>query len=410
MSGSWRLEPLFTLRHALHPFDWLEALKLSDELFARLEALMEMEASLLAEVKAAAGGKSARDLREALRLGTPPPSAAIEQAGCESTIARYEKHRAALGLRYLEERRQLRGVLRDLVQKAGLSSTDRASSRTLDTAGPDAERQLYLRLQMLCARPSFGAETEGRIDDHRPVDLELLTKPGGTFALSMGRALSEHLVARLEAALELSAAYGRSLLNTPEPLRLSTEAIRNRQIHPQLAGIADDQALEVKLQLGLAEVTNGGGARRYELWVGRMESPEGLPRVAHAALQPAEGGGHLPRLGLGGAVYQRERWEVRAEIFEGLADLSLLLEVRRQAHAGRWPRFVVARAAEWQEPTLLDTRSPFAVEVFGARTGGAQWLTFEELYPAPDQLWLRDRQGRYASELWLRLRRVVDQS
>jgi hypothetical protein len=30
---------------------------------------------------------------------------------------------------------------------------------------------------------------------------------------------------------------------------------------------------------------------------------------------------------------------------------------------------------------------------------GADWIRFEEMYPAPEALWLRDARGRYTCEL-----------
>jgi hypothetical protein len=400
MGRAWQLQNRFSLHHARYPFEWLEALSLSDELFARLEALLQMESSLLAEVKAVAGGKSARELREALRIGSDLPAAPIEDAGSGDTAIRYQRQRALLEQRYSDERGLLWQRVRELAQQGGLP------------LGAREDLELYQQLQEGAVRAGAGDDIEsgtvhvsaGEMDVH----MQASSGTDARFAVTMGADLARELPGRLEASLELSFAFGEASADGEAALlRLTPEALRSRQVPQSLCPPAKPGERKVLVRLSLAEVTNGSGSRRYELCVGAVQGIGPDMIAKHPPLLPPEGaGGHLPRLALGGAIYQRERWEARAELFEGLTGLGLFLEVRRQVQGCRWPRSIFVRSGDGVRGAgslLLDTRCPLAVELFGQLIGDARWLMFEEMYPAPEQLWLRDRRGRYVSALGVEL-------
>jgi hypothetical protein len=111
---------------------------------------------------------------------------------------------------------------------------------------------------------------------------------------------------------------------------------------------------------------------------------------------PAEA--HRPRLDLGAATLQREAWALSTAIWGKLRGFDLFVEVQRQRlHLGL-PRFVFARVAGERKPFLVDTTSPFALELLRHHArGGLAHL--EEMSPGPDELWLRDARGRYTFEL-----------
>jgi hypothetical protein len=121
------------------------------------------------------------------------------------------------------------------------------------------------------------------------------------------------------------------------------------------------------------------------------------PQVLHAKLRTQ--GRHLPRLTIGGAVYQRERWELPASTFAQVSGLDLLLAVERERRASGWPRFVFMRSSTERKPYLIDTESPFALELLLYLARAAEHLSLEEMYPAPEQLWLKDERGRYTCEM-----------
>jgi lantibiotic biosynthesis dehydratase-like protein len=121
------------------------------------------------------------------------------------------------------------------------------------------------------------------------------------------------------------------------------------------------------------------------------------PQVLHAKLRTK--GRHLPRLHVGGAVYQRERWELPTTLFSQVSGMDLLLAVERERRASGWPRFVFMRSTVERKPYLIDTVSPFALELLLYLSRGAEQLSVEEMYPAPEQLWLKDERGRYTCEM-----------
>lgn len=127
------------------------------------------------------------------------------------------------------------------------------------------------------------------------------------------------------------------------------------------------------------------------------------PQVLHAPLRTK--GSHLPRLSVGGAVYQRERWDLTAERLAKPTGFEMFLAVQRERRAGGWPRFVFMRSSKERKPYLIDTASPFALDLLSHLAREAERLSVEEMYPAPEQLWLQDARGRYTCELRMQFTR-----
>ncbi|MFP2931148.1 lantibiotic dehydratase [Pyxidicoccus sp. 3LG] len=127
------------------------------------------------------------------------------------------------------------------------------------------------------------------------------------------------------------------------------------------------------------------------------------PQVLHAPLRTK--GSHLPRLSVGGAVYQRERWELPSASLAKPTGFDLFLAIQRERRAGGWPRFVFMRSSKERKPYLIDTASPFAVDLLSHLAREAERLSVEEMYPAPEQLWLKDARGRYTCELRMQFTR-----
>ncbi|NVJ23185.1 hypothetical protein HUW62_18345 [Myxococcus sp. AM011] len=127
------------------------------------------------------------------------------------------------------------------------------------------------------------------------------------------------------------------------------------------------------------------------------------PQVLHAPLRTK--GSHLPRLSIGGAVYQRERWELSSEKLARPTGFDLFLAAQRERRARNWPRFVFMRSSKERKPYLIDTASPFALDLLSHLSREAERLSVEEMYPAPEQLWLQDARGRYTCELRMQFTR-----
>lgn len=128
------------------------------------------------------------------------------------------------------------------------------------------------------------------------------------------------------------------------------------------------------------------------------------PQVLHAPFR-STGSAGLPRVEVGGATYQRRRWERPTSLFDRAGNLEMLLAVRRASRDAGWGRFVFVRSNTERKPYLIDTQCPFALEILRHLARNAERLTLEEMLPAPDDLWLRDDRGRYTFELRMQAER-----
>ncbi|MET0649243.1 MAG: lantibiotic dehydratase [Pyrinomonadaceae bacterium] len=127
-------------------------------------------------------------------------------------------------------------------------------------------------------------------------------------------------------------------------------------------------------------------------------------------LQPLPPSRHTPRFTIDRVVVSRESWRFPpAELaFAHEAD-----EAARFAAARRWqrahglPRFLFAKTPVERKPFYVDMESPALVNIFArhvrraTEAGGVDSLiTFSEMLPTQEDLWLPDAEGRrYTSEL-----------
>lgn len=121
------------------------------------------------------------------------------------------------------------------------------------------------------------------------------------------------------------------------------------------------------------------------------------PLVLHVPLRGE--GQHLPRLQVGAATYQRERWQLQLDALAMQQGLDLVIATERERRVHGWPRFVFTRVASERKPQCIDTHSPFGLELLRRLARDGRLLVIEEMLPAPDGLWLRDEHGRYTCEL-----------
>jgi hypothetical protein len=82
--------------------------------------------------------------------------------------------------------------------------------------------------------------------------------------------------------------------------------------------------------------------------------------------------------------------------------------LRRQAVTSGLPRFVFVRSEAERKPLLIDTWSPFAVDMLGHLAARASHCRAEEMLPGPEELWLSDERGHYTCELRVQFLRDVD--
>lgn len=127
-----------------------------------------------------------------------------------------------------------------------------------------------------------------------------------------------------------------------------------------------------------------------------------LPRVVPPTIDM---GIHTPRITLGSTILQREKWhfsrdllkkgQYQGDSFEWMRDI---LRIFRHYHI---PRHVYVRAASEPKPVYLDTHNYFLLELLHYLLEKNTALTFSEMLPGPEQLWLKSETGSFCSELRL---------
>ncbi|MFI9627279.1 lantibiotic dehydratase [Streptomyces sp. NPDC052042] len=124
------------------------------------------------------------------------------------------------------------------------------------------------------------------------------------------------------------------------------------------------------------------------------------PQVLHPTFTTEDA---QPEVALGSVVLQRSRWQVPAEAFTAPEPSARFLALRRLAR-DTGNRFVFCRSAHERKPYLIDLASPLAADLIGHVARGAEQLGVERMAPGPDELWLRDAEGRrYTSELRMQI-------
>ncbi len=104
-----------------------------------------------------------------------------------------------------------------------------------------------------------------------------------------------------------------------------------------------------------------------------------------------------PRRTLGGLVVQRAHWKLPRVATEQL-DVPELRAEFREAHG--LPRRVFVRSPQEVKPLYIDFEAPVLVELLARLARQAEWLSFSEMLPGPEGLWLRDAAGqRFVCEL-----------
>ncbi|MDQ3716071.1 MAG: lantibiotic dehydratase family protein, partial [Actinomycetota bacterium] len=155
---------------------------------------------------------------------------------------------------------------------------------------------------------------------------------------------------------------------------------------------------------GLVVTLPDGSARAALVVVGEMLS------LLNRAFGVVPRWPHTPRVTVDRLVVARETWRVPAEDFavpRNRPDPDPIGRVTAVADRHGLPRRTFWRARSGTKPVYLDLHSPLLVRLAAASLRDAvpdTSVTFTEMLPGPDQLWLADAQGRrYTSELRLTL-------
>ncbi|MEV7776419.1 lantibiotic dehydratase [Kitasatospora sp. NPDC086791] len=120
------------------------------------------------------------------------------------------------------------------------------------------------------------------------------------------------------------------------------------------------------------------------------------PQVLHPTFTTEDA---QPEVALGSVVLQRSRWQVPTAALAAPEPEARFLALRRLAR-DTGSRFVFCRSARERKPYLIDLASPLAADLISHVAGESEQLGVERMSPGPEELWLRDSEGRrYTSEL-----------
>jgi len=157
--------------------------------------------------------------------------------------------------------------------------------------------------------------------------------------------------------------------------------------------LEDDQLLLRHRDTGQLLRLYTAGDEQLHLWA------LAVPRVMPI---PVRLGTHTPRIEINGAVYQRERWQLpTSEWRGGLATLtSAGLFVRAQKIITRHhiPRYVFVHVASEPKPYYIDFANVFCLELLRQLLLVNEYVTFTEMHPGPEQLWLTEDNQHFCCE------------
>lgn len=137
---------------------------------------------------------------------------------------------------------------------------------------------------------------------------------------------------------------------------------------------------------------------------------EFLSRLIYGSFKMFPPSRHMPRITIDRMVVSREAWHFAPQDLPFASEktpLERFIATRRWAQSHEMPRFVFAKVATEPKPCFIDFDSPMYVEMFlkmvrqDLREDPAAFsLAITEMLPAPDRLWLQDKDGEhYTSEL-----------
>ena len=222
----------------------------------------------------------------------------------------------------------------------------------------------------------------------------------------------EEVEAEVEEIMRTLPAYHNitAVLNTRKHKGLLYEAFPGKLV--QLFGKPSERAREVLAfndlvvrmqgdELALIHKPTGerlmiytGGDEQLHLWT------FALPRVMPI---PVDFGEHTPRIEINGVVYQRERWHLQREHFilpdAQDTDYQIFRKMRAAQKRYGLPRRGFVRVPGEKKPYFLDFDNFFTVELVYHKLKHNDTLTFVEMAPGADQLWLKDDMGSYCLEV-----------
>jgi len=114
-------------------------------------------------------------------------------------------------------------------------------------------------------------------------------------------------------------------------------------------------------------------------------------------------GEHTPRIEIEGVVYQRERWDIPTSQIpldnaEGTTFKLLIDLIDFQQRLGL-PEHIFVSSSKEVKPIYICFHTYFALELLIHLASQTEMLSFVEMCPDPQSLWLKDENGRFTCEL-----------
>jgi len=112
--------------------------------------------------------------------------------------------------------------------------------------------------------------------------------------------------------------------------------------------------------------------------------------------------GRGARRRIGSIITKRQSYSISADLpAPGADSLEVFAWVQNQAAQEQWPRWIVVRSRHERKPECIDIANPFLCEELVRLARRSPELSIDEMYPSPEEAWVRGPEGRYLSELRL---------
>lgn len=207
-------------------------------------------------------------------------------------------------------------------------------------------------------------------------------------------------------AIVLTERRHKGLLNETFPGTIIEVNAAGTDLATERVAIADLEVFADGAGIGLRHRDTG---RRHRLYMAGDEQLHlwalALPRVMPIAVRAP--GGHTPRIELDGTVYQRERWTMPKSCWgndlRDLDDAALLRRAAAVRQRSGLPRTTYLQVKSEPKPYYVDFLAPLSLRLLAHLAEANEELTFTEMLPGPDGLWLAEPDGRYCCEFRMTL-------
>lgn len=123
-------------------------------------------------------------------------------------------------------------------------------------------------------------------------------------------------------------------------------------------------------------------------------------RVSSPAIQFT---GHTPRIEINDVIFQRERWDIGAEELLTICNQEdpflIYVEMQRLKQKFQLPRYLFFKVKSEKKPYYFDFENFFSVEMLHSLLKKNKEVSFIEMEPSPENLWLKDDNGKYCFEM-----------